>query len=79
MLWVGLEVNVEKTKVRTPSALQIAIGQGQPENVENFSCLGIVATNVVRLHRKLVPGVPLEKQHSTRRRLRDFRLAPRSG
>jgi hypothetical protein len=48
VLWVGLEVNVETTKVRSPSALQIATGQKQPENVEYFSCLGTVTTNGVR-------------------------------
>jgi len=41
-------VNVEKTKVRPPSALQIAVGQKQPENVEYFSCSATVAKNVVR-------------------------------
>ena len=48
MLRVGLEVTVEKTKVRPPSTLQTATGQKQQENVEYFSCLGTVTTNGVR-------------------------------
>lgn len=59
--WVGLEVSVEKTKVRPPSALQIAIGLKQPESVEYFSCLGTVTINGARCTPEFKPRSAIRK------------------
>jgi hypothetical protein len=69
----GIESNVEKTKTmrisRQSPPLHIKIDKKPVENVEEFNYLGSMITNDARVHEKLRPGLPWQKQHSTRRRL----------
>jgi len=43
--------------------------QKQLDNVEYFNYSGSLTTNDARCTRELQPGLPWQKQHSTRRRL----------
>jgi hypothetical protein len=52
---------------RQPTPLQIKIDKKPVENVEEFDCLGSMITNDASVHEKLRPGLPWQKQHSTRR------------
>jgi hypothetical protein len=69
----GMEINVEKTKtmrvLRQPTPLHIKIDKRLADNVEEFNYLGSMITNDAKCTRKLRPGLPWEKQNSTRRRL----------
>jgi len=53
---------------RQPFPIQITIDHKQPENMQYFNSLGSVITNDEKTHTKLNPGLPGQKQHSTRRR-----------
>jgi hypothetical protein len=69
----GMEMNMDETKVirmsRHPSSVQIMISETQLENVEYFSYLGNMVRNYVSCTRKIKSRIPMEKQHSTRKRL----------
>jgi hypothetical protein len=61
--------NVEKAEVITekqPSPGQVITDQKQPENMEYFNHLGSMITNDVRCKREINPGLPWQKQHTTR-------------
>jgi hypothetical protein len=67
-----MEMNVEKTKLMRnssqPSALRNMIDQKQPENVEYTRCLVKMITKDIRHTREIEPGLPWQKQRSTRRK-----------
>jgi hypothetical protein len=71
MLWNGSERGKKQAMriSRQPSSVQIVIDQKQLENVEYFNYLGSMITNNARCTCELNPGLPWQKQHSTRRRL----------
>jgi lipid II:glycine glycyltransferase (peptidoglycan interpeptide bridge formation enzyme) len=70
----GMEINMEKTKeMRISSELSpssITRDQKKQENLEYFfNYLDSVIKKYVNIHVKFNPGLPLQKQHSTGRRL----------
>jgi len=68
-----MKMNMGKTKVmrisRKPSPILIMIDQKPLQKVEYFNYLGSMITLMQDVQVKLHPGLPWQKQHSTRRRL----------
>ena len=68
-----MEMNIGETKVmrisRKPSPIHIMIDQKPLQNVEYFNYFGSMITMIQDVQVKLNPGLPWQKQHSTRRRL----------
>jgi hypothetical protein len=73
MVYCGMEMSVEKTKVmRIPkllSAIHFMIDQKPPENVEYLKNLGSLITKDARCTREIKSSIATVKVHSTKRRL----------
>ena len=69
----GMEMNVGKTKMmrisRQSSTIQTVIDHKHLENVEYLNNVSSMTTVMQDVHLRLNPGLPWQKQHSTRRRL----------